>query len=451
MISLCASEFLYHGIERWDFGLDNPNKAAILLASLLLPLLAAILRVRRSWLAWGCALLAAAVGYELIHTFSRGGFVALAAGCVILLVAAGRNCKSKRRLIPLMMVAGVLAVSMMWTGFADRLANSAPMADGSTGNRLIIWKAVPGMMANAPGGWGAENAGDAFMGWYQPLSRHERYRTLVNSHFTWLVEWGWKGRWAYVAGWLFALWLGAIRMRKRNDPLPLALFVCLGTGAFFSSVAEEWYVWIAPAAVAVPMVKSFLSESPTGRMATVALAVTGGGVLTALLTACGHIRPVNSIPIHQTADGQRIFVGRDEPTDWIVFDHRTMGGKTYGRALRAFLNTDDGKGRSIGIAIRLSAVPTDARRLVLCGDSANGGMASLLSFTRLEEVRVLSPTDPLKWLASCNTNPPIQVICGDLSPNCPTTDVPGLKTVPGAGDFLPAWPQLAFSGRTFSF
>ena len=124
-----------------------------------------------------------------------------------------------------------------------------------------------------------------------------------------------------------------------------------------------------------------------------------------------------------------------------------MGGQTYGRQLRAFLQTDEGKGRSIGIAAKLSAVSKDVRRLALCGASADGGAASLRSFTWLDEVRGLSSANPLERVTPCNTNPTIQVICDDLSPNCPVADVPGLKTMPGAGDFLPAWPQLAFTGR----
>ena len=285
------------------------------------------------------------------------------------------------------------------------------------------------------------------MGWYQPLTRHERYRTLVNSHFTWLVEWGRKGRWLYITGWLLALQMGFVRMRKQADPLPLSLCLCLGTGAIFSSVAEAWYVWIIPAAAAVPMAKSFLLETPARRTAIVLLAMAGGGAMTASLAVCGHRWPAHGITIRQTADRQQITIGKEEPTAWIVFDSKTMGGQTYGRALRAFLQTDEGKGRSIGVAAKLSAVPKDVRRLVLCGASADGGAAVLRPFDRLAEVRILSPTNPLEWLTAGNTNPPIQVICGDLSPNCPLTDAPGLKTVPGAGDFLPAWPQLAFTGR----
>ena len=39
MTLLAAGAFFYRGIPRWDFGLDNPNKAAAILACILIVLL----------------------------------------------------------------------------------------------------------------------------------------------------------------------------------------------------------------------------------------------------------------------------------------------------------------------------------------------------------------------------------------------------------------------------
>ena len=58
---------------------------------------------------------------------------------------------------------------------------------------------------------------------------------------------------------------------------------------------------------------------------------------------------------------------------------------------------------------------------------------------------VLSPKDPRKWSSLRKTRPNIQVFCGELSPNCPPEDLPGLQTIPGAGDYLPTWPRLALA------
>lgn len=445
MIPLCANEFLYRGIPRWDFGLDSPNKAATILAFLLLLLLAAILRTRRRWLAWSCTVLAAPIGYAFAHTFSRGGFVALLAGATAI-VANHLHRQGGKRLLPLLLVAGMVAASAVWIGFAARLAASAPSADMSAGNRLVVWRAVPDMMADAPGGWGLGNSGTAFMSWYQPLSRNERYRSLVNSHFTWLVEFGWFGRCMIAAGWVFALCLGAIHMKRKQDPLPLSLWLCLGTAAFFSSVAEEWYAWTIPIAALPPMAKTFLAPAAkTDRRRIIHAAIGGGLIFTCAVAAWGHFRADRAFTIHRDLDGKRIVLGEAEPADWIVFDEQTMGGPCYGRALRAFAQTPAGKGRAFGIASELAAVPETVRRLALCGRSADGGHDMLKRFARLENVRILAPARPLDWLAWKPNTPKLQVICGDLSPNCPDEDVAGLKVVPGVGDYFPAWPYLAFA------
>ena len=39
MTFLAAGTFFYRGVPRWDFGLDNPNKAAAILACLLIAFL----------------------------------------------------------------------------------------------------------------------------------------------------------------------------------------------------------------------------------------------------------------------------------------------------------------------------------------------------------------------------------------------------------------------------
>ena len=84
MISLGADVFFYQGVSRWAFGMDNPNKAAAVLAFILILLLGTLLRAPRGRVALlrdrivrgALVATAAAVGYCLVHTFSRGGFVA---------------------------------------------------------------------------------------------------------------------------------------------------------------------------------------------------------------------------------------------------------------------------------------------------------------------------------------------------------------------------------------
>ena len=450
MTLFAAEAFFYNGVSRWDFGLDNPNKAAAVLAFLLLALLALSVRARREWVRWCAGAAMALVGYGLVHTFSRGGLVAFLAGAVVVLAGVRKSLFRERRWLPVLLATCTLVGAAAWTGFAGRVANSSPAADDSVGNRFVIWRNVPCMMVDAPGGWGHGAAGDAFMSWYQPLDRKERYRTLVNSHFTWLVEWGWCGRFVLVWAWLLALGMGIVRWRSRGDPLPLAVWIGFATAAFFSSVAEEWIVWVVPVFVLVPAVLTFRTAKSARRLTIVATLVASGLVLSAFVVVGMFCRPVDAIKVNRSLDGMCLTVGTGETAGWLVCDETAMGGAAYGRVLRDVIQTPEGSGRAYCLARELSAVPADVRRLALCGHAADTGPGALSRFTALEDVRVIAPNRPEEWLAAHGNKPYIHVFCGEFASACPVEDVDGLTVVPGAADYLPNWPQLAFgssSGR----
>ena len=455
MTPFAATAFFHRGIPRWDFGLDNPNKAAAILACLLILLLGLSLQsgktgqtcfatLRRGG-RWCCGALAAGVGFALVHTFSRGGIVSFLAGALILLAGSWKKSCTLRRLIPMLLVVLVLVGAAVWTGFAERLARSSPSADASVGNRLAIWRNVPAMMVDAPGGWGRGHAGDAYMGWYQTLDSHQRYRTLVNSHFTWLVELGWPGRLCYVCGLAFLFATGIVRLRVRGDPLPLAVLTVFATAAFFSSVAEDWRVCVVPLAMTAPMLKTFVCEA-TARGRWTAAALSVGCALLGLIAVAGvAYRPDGGTPLHKSYDGTRLVIGEGAPSAWAVCDPAAMGGPAFGRLLRGFAQTPEGRGRAYGLVDDLAAVPDDVRHLALCGQAAAAGIGALARFGSLADVRVIAPSRPQEWLAARTQMPCIRVFCGAFAANCPEEDVDGLTVVMGAADYLPDWPRLAFA------
>ena len=457
MTLVSENPFFYKGLPRWDFGLDNPNKAAAILACLLIVLLGLSLKSEktaqtcfltfRRWARWCCGLLAAAVGFALVHTFSRGGIVAFLAGAVILFVGSWKKPCTLRRWIPALLAVLVIAGAALWTGFAGRMARSAPSADASVGNRLAIWRSVPAMMVDAPGGWGRGNAGDAYMGWYQPLSSHLRYRTLVNSHFTWLVETGWLGRIGYACGLAFLFAAGLVRLRVRGDPIPLAVLTSFATSAFFSSVAEEWLVCAVPLVLALPALKSFVFEATarTRWTAAVAALLAGCSLLGAAAVAGNAFRPTETMPLRKSPDGTWIVVGDGTPSAWAVCDSAAMGGPAFGRHLRGFAQTPEGRRRAYGLASDLAAVPDGVCHLALCGKAANIGAEELSRFGSLSDVRVLAPSHPGDWLAARTRRPGIRVFCGEFAAACPEEDVDGLTIIMGAADYLPDWPRLAFA------
>ena len=444
MTFFAAESLFYHGMARWDFGLDSPNKAAAVLVLLMLPLLALSVRARREWIRWCAGLLWVLAGYGLVRTFSRGGLVAFLLGALVLLACLRKSLVVGRRWIPALLAACMLVGAAVWTGFAGRVANSSPTSDASVGNRLAIWRNVPCMMVDAPGGWGRGAAGDAFMGWYQPLDRTERYRTLVNSHFTWLVEWGWCGRFALVWAWLLAFGAGIARWRTRGDPLPLAVWAAFAAAAFFSSVAEEWIVWVVPVAALVPAVWTLCTAKGTRRAVFVVTLVASGVLLSACVVLGVYCRPGGVPRIGLSPDGMRLTVGEGRPAGLVVCDEDVMGGAAFGRVLRRFIQTPEGAGRAYCLVRDLSSVPADIRRLSLCGRAADTGPDALTRFTALEDVRVISPNRPEAWLAARGKRPYIRVFCGEFAPTCPAEDVEGLTIVFGAADYLPNWPHLAF-------
>ena len=283
------------------------------------------------------------------------------------------------------------------------------------------------------------------MGWYQPLSRHERYRTLVNSHFTWLVEFGWAGRFALVSAWMFAFGFGILRWKERGDPLPLAVWTSFATAAFFSSVAEDWRVGVVPVVTLVPAVGTFFSAAAARKRLVVTAALLASGLLLSVFVVLGTAcRPADVLPIHRSADGVRMTVGDGVPDGWIVCDAKTMGGAACGRTLRAFMKTPEGSGRAYGLARDVAAVSADVRQLALCGAEADAGPAVLSRFASLADVRVLSPNRPEDWLAARGKKASVSVFCGEFAQACPADDVEGLTVVPGVAEFLPNWPRLAF-------
>ena len=201
-----GGEFTFNGFVRWQLWFDNPNKTAVLFAELAIVGVSLLVR-RRSKLCFIGFLVLLASTYSLLRTFSRGGLVSLIVGCSIMYLGIPQRCgKLYLRLTWCLSFCVFIAMVSIGIGFSGRITQGLSGDDKSVGNRLELWSQVPRMIHDAPLGWGWGRSGEAYMQWYQPLERHERYRTLVNSHLTLLVELGVVGGIAWVLCWatLFA-------------------------------------------------------------------------------------------------------------------------------------------------------------------------------------------------------------------------------------------------------
>ena len=246
---------------RLDFGLGNPNKAAALFVSLV-PILWGVLgfalrrrgsKVRDVGFIVGL-LLTGGVGVPLLLTESRGGVLAALVALGVLSVFSRRPWAMWRvAAVAVMLCATVFLAAQI--GVTRRMSPDYLTGDDSIQNRLRIWSSAPAMIADASGGWGAGRAGPEYGQWYQPPAISQKYRVLVSSHLTSLVEASRTGRFAYVALWgfvLFVSWRAARRSAKEPvssmwQAAPLALAASQFVAWQFSDVAELLVVRWSPA------------------------------------------------------------------------------------------------------------------------------------------------------------------------------------------------------------
>ena len=233
--------FFYNGFWRIDWGFGNPNKTAVLILQLAFISLGLI--GSRKWIKLIGILTFTIMSICLFHTFSRGALLAYVLNLSFIAVFLRKRINLKTWIfIFLLLICFVSYIS--YIGLVKRCTASD---DKSVSNRLEIWSYVPQMISDAPYGWGIGNSGYAYMKYYQPENRSEEYRTLVNSHFTWLVEFGWLKRIAYISAWLIVLYVSFPRKRRLSATIPFVIISSFFICGFFSSIAEETILWMIPA------------------------------------------------------------------------------------------------------------------------------------------------------------------------------------------------------------
>ena len=219
----------------------------------------------------------------------------------------------------------VLGVSLYLQAH-ERYTQGIVQEDRSITNRLTLWQAAPAMMKDAPQGWGLGNSGKAYREWYQPLDQHEVYRTLVNSHLTWLVEFGWVGRFLYVFGWLSVFLICFPGGNTRWFSIPFGVWLSFFTGAVFSSVAESVWLWVLPGLALLGVMLKRLKQRQLSMRGGFVLPVAGTALL---VLAAFFLFPSGGI----RKTSHAIIVGNGEPEVWMVADRNVLG-KYYGRVLR---------------------------------------------------------------------------------------------------------------------
>jgi hypothetical protein len=389
-----------------DWGLGNPNKTAALVAGLMTAVW--ILAYVRKWGFWVALTLFFGLGVCLILTFSRGGLVGAVAGGLGALAWVPRP-------YPLPRMIGLAAAGLVLVAFASVVNEPARFEKGltgddlSVGNRLLIWKQAPAMIHDAPNGWGIGGSGNAYMQWYQPITRGEGYRTLVNSHLTWLVEFNWWGRIAYIVAWIAAFVLLWPDSRHRWYSIPCATLLTLFVCAAFSSVAESPWVWIMPVLGMVSVLAARTREDSWPRKTAWLI---GTGVATTLVVGLLVWQSTASAsPIRSPRIGV-VTLGATPPTLWLIAPDANVLGEHYGHEARQGFQTDPiYQSAGFGVAAKADGA-THYQTLILSGRLPSSPLTT-------DNLVLLSPQPPasaqvLQWLAS---TPKVTVVVGEFSPN----------------------------------
>lgn len=432
-------DFFFHNRLRMDWGIGNPNKTAALIATLMISIW--ILNKIHRWGFWVALSAFLGLGLCLVHTYSRGGFVALSFGITVLIYFSPTPW-SRARMLSILAVAATLIAAIFYLHENERLEQGILQNDKSISNRLLVWEIAPVMIADAPNGWGWGNAGKAYMQWFQPLSHHEGYRTLVNSHLTWLVEGNWFFRIGYIAGWLFVFLL-CLPSGQIRTCIPLSVWATFFVTAWFSSVAESAIVWLIPGISLIglmilrwkvrqwPPFPHFLSAFASAALLSLILLVIGKS-------------------IHQPyflLREQNLTIVGDTPSSVLVEVNEEVMGEYYGRTLRTFISSYPQQ------QVILASSPDALQQrkiqsIVLGGDISSANLLKIQKyFVSSSRLIVLSPKFFPSDIGITKVDKGrIKVFFGEFSAS-PSIDewkkFATVRQIEGSGDYLQDWPELS--------
>lgn len=324
--------YAFEGVVRWSLWLGNPNKAAMLFAEV------AILGIwmtgcrKISLTLTGLALFILSV-IGLLHTFSRGGIIACLVGIGIVLY--------RRKISFVWLKKTTIAATLLLCAYGTQLGvhrrclQGVTTSDASISNRIILWSAAPAMFRAAPYGWGIGNSGDAYMKWFQPVDRYERYRTLVNSHLTWMVELGWILSFAYVMAWCIVMQFTNWMSKSIDGGVSLGEISSLFIGGMFSSVLESPWLWIIPT---ITIIVSTMR--PKSGLMFAIQAVPWAAFVAAILVALLLFMPSSCIiSIRKLSYG--IKYGEGDTKICLFADPDVVGGEFWMRELRRDLKSEN--------------------------------------------------------------------------------------------------------------
>ena len=176
--------------------------------------------------------------FTVISTFSRGGFIALAASTLVYVALHRRRVRLALAMSALV-VFGLVFVPMP-EGYADRLdtLNSYEEDEGSAGSRFHFWEVATVMADAQPLGVGLRNYEYAYDTYDFSNGRYGHNRAVHSSHFQVLAELGYLGAAVWIGQFILAF-VVALRVRRRSwtpglSPASARFLATVSTGLIVS-------------------------------------------------------------------------------------------------------------------------------------------------------------------------------------------------------------------------
>ena len=221
--------------------LDNPNNyAEFIVLTFPVSLVFCMGIVDRRWRTLCLASLAVPV-VALLMTYSRSGWVSFALAAVVFLALWDK------RLLPLVILAGAMALPILPDSIFNRILTIGSTADSSNMYRVYIWTAVLRMLGDhglTGIGLGSENFSALYTEYCMPQA------TLApHSHMLYMEVWLEMGILGLIG--FFGMFLGSIRRSIRcmghADPMVRrVLIACVSAFGGISFMCAAEYVWFSP-------------------------------------------------------------------------------------------------------------------------------------------------------------------------------------------------------------
>ena len=437
--------------RRLKLGYTSPNRAGVVMAMLALVALGFAFRVRKVGVRIAFGVLCAAALVPMTMTGSRGALLAFALGAAVVGVCELRRLRVSRKAALLaggvvLLVLAILGSLMIFGSHRTKKGTRS-----SDRQRTLLMETAPRMMRDAPKGWGSFGAvGGAYVNWYQ-IGEDEKLRlNLVSDHITAVVGRGWVGGGLYVACWLAGILLLLTFAWKGGSPVPAAVWIALGSAAFFNLIFGEKSVF------AVPLLSLllFLWGRPW-RMPWMFLWCPLVGLFLAAAAIFGIVASAGDgageFP-RIRKDGRRVLVNGERPVRWVVDDLQVLGQVMVGKDVRAhYLKHRNAP--AIGYVQSLRDLPKDGsvRHLVLAGDACGAYLKMLKKtgcFDNLpQSVLFLSPQFPPSEIPAelHERTRQVTMVVGEFAARYSREFLekkPWVRIVPGAELYIPNWMRF---------